>query len=62
MHAAALEAWGGSGSGSSGGMGTLFERSALTPILTVYREVGAGEEREAEGKLKVWLTASSSVC
>lgn len=51
VHAAALEPWGGSGSGSSGGMETLFERSALTPILTVYREVGAGEERKAEGKL-----------
>lgn len=51
VYAAALDAWAGSGSGSSGDMGTPFEQSALTPILSDYREVGAGEEREAEGKL-----------
>lgn len=51
MYAAALDAWAGSGSGSSGDMGTPFEQSALTPILSDYREVGAEEEREAEGKL-----------
>lgn len=50
-HAAAPDAWAGSDSGSSGDMGTLSERSALTPRLRDCGEVRAGDEREAEGKL-----------
>ncbi len=32
-------------------MGTLFEQSALTPRLRDWRDVRAGDKREAEGKL-----------